>query len=259
MLLIHGTGASTHSWAGVFERLSGSCEVLAADLPGHAFSRCRPGTDLSLSGMASALDDLLKSEGFRPDVIIGHSAGAAIGIRLASMLPAGTTCLISLNGALRPLPAPSALVGSGIARMLSANPFIVHMLSKAALEPGRVAALIRSTGSEPSQPYLDLYVHLFSSPSHLRATLRMMASWDLSGLMGDLRSSGLPLIQITAAGDRAVSPRVADYVLAAYPKAQNVRLPHFGHLVHEEDPQAIAGLIMAQAGVSQAGERKQFA
>ena len=38
VLLLHGTGASTHSWRDVFPLLAAQCSVLALDFPGHAFT-----------------------------------------------------------------------------------------------------------------------------------------------------------------------------------------------------------------------------
>ena len=36
--LLHGTGASTHSWRGLLPRLAQNFRVLAIDLPGHGFT-----------------------------------------------------------------------------------------------------------------------------------------------------------------------------------------------------------------------------
>ncbi|NCW05385.1 MAG: alpha/beta fold hydrolase, partial [Rhodobacteraceae bacterium] len=38
VVFIHGTGASTHSWAPLIHELSELCQILAIDLPGHGFS-----------------------------------------------------------------------------------------------------------------------------------------------------------------------------------------------------------------------------
>ena len=42
-LLLHGTGASTHSWRDVAPLLARHAEVLSLDLPGHAFTGMPPG------------------------------------------------------------------------------------------------------------------------------------------------------------------------------------------------------------------------
>ena len=38
LLLLHGTGSATHSWAGLLPRLATRFRVIAPDLPGHGFT-----------------------------------------------------------------------------------------------------------------------------------------------------------------------------------------------------------------------------
>ncbi|MEL4403125.1 alpha/beta fold hydrolase, partial [Shewanella algae] len=55
ILLLHGTGAATHSWRGVMPLLARDFTVIAPDLPGHGFTRGRPRGGLTLPGMAGAV------------------------------------------------------------------------------------------------------------------------------------------------------------------------------------------------------------
>ena len=47
MLLLHGTGAATHSWRDLAPLLAMRFRVIVPDLPGHGFTRGRPATGLS--------------------------------------------------------------------------------------------------------------------------------------------------------------------------------------------------------------------
>ena len=95
ILLLHGTGASTHSWRDLAPILADRFTVLAPDLPGHGFTRSLPRQRMTLPGMARAVAGLLQNLGVAPALVAGHSAGAAI---LARM---------SLDG----LSTPSGVVG----------------------------------------------------------------------------------------------------------------------------------------------------
>ncbi|MBQ1767400.1 MAG: alpha/beta fold hydrolase, partial [Aquincola sp.] len=54
LLLLHGTGASSHSMAGLLPLLAERFTVVVPDLPGHAFTDALPGS-ASLPAMSRAL------------------------------------------------------------------------------------------------------------------------------------------------------------------------------------------------------------
>lgn len=245
VLLIHGTGASTHSWAGMFSRLSVRCDVLAFDLPGHAFTRCQGPGDSSLPGMALAVRQLLGQTGFFPDIIIGHSAGAAIAIRLASILTPPPRCAVSINGALRPLSGFAGLAGPALARAITLSPLMVQAIARGGGHRDRVARLIRSTGSDSSEPYLSIYTRLFAAPSHVRGTMQMMSDWDVSRIHSDLERARWPLVQITGDLDRAVPAYQAAALARRMENVIHVPLSGLGHLAHEEDAEKVAEMVLA--------------
>ena len=104
LLLLHGTGASTHSWRDVMPRLAGHYTVIAPDLPGHAFTIRPPSGSLSLPGMASAVAALLRKLDVKPVRAAGHSAGAAVLVRMAADRLFAPADLVSFNGAFFPFP-----------------------------------------------------------------------------------------------------------------------------------------------------------
>jgi len=79
LLLVHGTGAATHSWRDLLPLLARHYTVIAPDMPGHGFTRGRISGGQSLPGMAIALGELLAKLGHpAPAVIVGHSAMARL-------------------------------------------------------------------------------------------------------------------------------------------------------------------------------------
>eukprot|EP01031_Cornospumella_fuschlensis_P043289 gene43289-52912_t len=106
-LLIHGTGASTHSWRTLAPLLRAQFQVLTVDLPGHAFTGMPSGgptsPGLSLPGMARSLSALLAQLKTQPALVVGHSAGAAIAVRMCLDGLIAPRMVASLNGALVPL------------------------------------------------------------------------------------------------------------------------------------------------------------
>ena len=102
-LLLHGTGASTHSWRSLMPLLAPSHTLVAIDLPGHAFTETPPVGELTLQGMANAVATLVHTLHLDVSLLIGHSAGAAIGARMVLDGQLSPKHLIAINGAFLPL------------------------------------------------------------------------------------------------------------------------------------------------------------
>ena len=52
-LLLHGTGAATHSWRDVMPALATRFTVISCDLPGHGFTHANFGQRVTLPAMAA--------------------------------------------------------------------------------------------------------------------------------------------------------------------------------------------------------------
>ena len=247
LLLVHGTGASTHSWRDLMRPLGAHFTVLAADLPGHGFTTQAVGGS-SIRAMSESLAVLLKQLQFVPDYVVGHSAGAVI---LCSLALAGRIVprvIISINGAFLPLRGLAGMLFNPIAKMLASNSLLPRLLAHRAADSGRVKRVLLGTGSVVDPQGLELYCRLVRDPTHLAGALRMMADWDLQAFQQALPELRIPLVLIVAENDRAVAPHQSQAVRARVPSAAIVSLPGLGHLAHEEAPATVAAEIIRICG-----------
>lgn len=247
MLLVHGTGASTHSWRALTPLLAEHFTLIAMDLPGHGFTQCPPRRRLSLPGMAEAVAALVDVLGVKPAVLVGHSAGAAILIRCCLDGLLSPNAVISINGALLPFRGAAGYLFPPLAKLLFVNPLTPRILARRAADRERVVRLIRGTGSEIDAEGIDLYARLFASPAHVSAALGMMANWDLHRFARELPELGQALHLIVGENDRAVSLNDAERVARRVDGARLLRLPNLGHLAHEEAPAQVTELIVTSA------------
>lgn len=247
LLLIHGTGAATHSWRDVMPLLAKHFTVIAPDLPGHGFTQVTAGDRLSLPGMAADLGGLLRKLDIKPQIAIGHSAGAAIAARMCLAGRMAPDMLVSLNGAFMPFGGAANHLFSPLAKLLVLNPLVPRVFAWQASHDGAVDRLIANTGSTIDARGVALYRKLVRNPIHVAAALRMMASWKLEPLLHDLPRLASQLVLITAANDRSVSPSVAQQVRDILPSSVIERMSGLGHLAHEEAPQRIVDLVMHYA------------
>ena len=106
---------------------------------------------------------------------------------------------------------------------------------------------MRSTGSTLDEEGLAHYQRLLQSKRHVEATLKMMARWDLGTLRRDLVSLRTPLNLIVGVRDATVPPWQSDRVALLCENARVTRLDDLGHLAHEEAPERVHDVIMADA------------
>ncbi|MEH3148707.1 MAG: alpha/beta fold hydrolase [Methylobacterium frigidaeris] len=245
LLLLHGTGAATHSWRGLLAPLARDFRVIAPDLPGHGFTDPLPTP--SLPRVARAIADLLRALGATPQVVAGHSAGAAILARLCLDGTIAPRLLVGLNAAVKPFPGMAGLIFPAMARALFLNPVTPRVFAWTA-DRAAVERLILGTGSTLDRTGLDLYRRLFQKPAHVAGALGMMANWDLTALDRDLPRLALPMLLIVGGQDRTIAPEVSFGVadrLGGRPRLELLR--GLGHLAHEEKPEVVAALIRAAA------------
>lgn len=244
LLLLHGTGAATHSWRALLPLLAARFTVVAPDLPGHGFTTGRPAGGLSMVAMARAISALLSELGVAPRLIVGHSAGAAIAVRMtidAVVAPAG---IVGLNPALMPFPGIAAKLFPTLARLLFVNPFAPHIFAAMARQPGEAGRFLRrSTGSRIDAAGADYYQRLFATASHCAGAITMMADWDLDTLERDLPKLAVPLLLIHGEGDAMIPLSAVREAAARVPGARVEMLATLGHLAHEEDAARIAAAI----------------
>jgi len=244
IFLVHGTGASTHSWAGMLPQLAArGFRAVAVDLPGHGFTDLGSHQQSSLPGMARALAAVVGELGVAPALVVGHSAGAAVLIQMCidrTILPAG---VLSLNGALLPLNGLAGQFFAPAAKVLAKLPMVPTLFAWSAGERRRVQRLVEETGSVLSAKDVEHYHRLVRSPKHVAAALRMMANWDLAAFARMLPRLEAPLHLVACENDRTVPPAEANRVARHLPTAGVRRIPRLGHLGHEENPELFTDLI----------------
>jgi len=247
VVLVHGTGASSHSYGDLAQILSKAFTVVVPDLPGHGFTELPPTSRLSLPGIAGDLAELLKILKLKPVIVVGHSAGAAILIEMCLDGLIAPDAVVSLNGALRPFGSLAGQFFSPLAKLLVRNPFVPRLLAWRADNPAAVDRLIRNTGSQLDPKGLGYYARLFRCESHVAAALGMMSQWDLFTFEKRLGALNTPLVLVAGSRDRAISPEDVFRVRERRRKAEIVMLRGLGHLAHEERPEEIAEIIVKVA------------
>lgn len=243
ILLIHGAGGATQSFRGLFPLLAETRHVVAIDLPGQGFTQLGAQQRCGLDHMAEDIVSLCRSQGWQPEIVVGHSAGAAIALRMWELGLRPAKGIVGINAALGNFKGMAGWLFPFMAKALAVTPFSASLFAGAATRSS-VQNLVRGTGSTLDAEGQDLYFRLASDKGHVDATLSMMAQWSLDGLGARLPQIKAPVHLIIGLSDTAVPPEVGRTAATRLPDARVTELPNLGHLAHEEDPATIARLIL---------------
>ena len=242
LLLIHGAGGGTQSWRHLLPLLAEHYRVVAVDLPGQGFTRSGAWQRLGLAPMAQDLNALCADQGWVPQAIIGHSAGAAIALQMTlHMSPAPP--VIGINAALGNFKGIAGLLFPVMAKALAMTPWVARLFTASTSRPQSVTRLIEGTGSKLPEEELRWYRALIGDERHVDGTLAMMAQWDLNPLLRALPHHKAHVLLVVGDRDKAVPPSTSVDVAAKMPQATSLSLPGLGHLAHEEDAPAVLKAI----------------
>ena len=257
VLLIHGANANLNElWAPFAADLARDFHVIAMDRPGMGYST-RPRRAHTLAAQAKRAADVLRATGDGPAIIVGHSLGGAVALRLALDAPELVAGLVLLAPAATPFPGKPIWWAR-----LAATPLLGHIFC-ALIIPNLGPLISRANidqnflpGAAPDHYYEQSAVGLAFRPGAFRASAQ-----DVCALSAELAAQApnypeilAPAIIITAEKDRVLSPkRHARALAAALPAAELVIAPDCGHMPHQLRPDlALAAIrrVNAMAGVS---------
>ncbi len=157
LVLIHGTGASLHTWQGWTARLRRDVRVIRMDLPGFGLTGPEPSGDYSSAQYVRFLEGLAARLGLERFHLAGNSLGGLIAWRYAVAHPGQVGRLILVDAAGYPQQHPPLLVFR-----LAQIPLLSSLLAHMDPRPLVARSLRGSYGdaSKVTPDLIDLYSDL---------------------------------------------------------------------------------------------------
>ena len=242
LLLIHGTGASSHSWYPLIENLNLEFEILCLDLPGHGFTRALARQKKQLVIIVDQISLLLRTIDFYPNIIMGHSAGAAVAYELAKKIETKPNT-IAINAAFGQFSGLAGVAFPYFAKIASSTTIPARFLSLLASKEEIVRKLLASTGSIIPELQIKCYQYLFSNTEHVDGTLQMMADWDLGYFLDRLPEETAPIHFLVGDKDTTVPPHISKSWDQSMPNSSLTQFNGLGHLLHEESPSTVSSIL----------------
>jgi pimeloyl-ACP methyl ester carboxylesterase len=240
VLLLHGFGASLHTWDAWAITLEKTHRVIRVDLPGAALTGADPTGDYSDDRAVQLLVSLLDELQVPQAIVVGHSMGGRIAARLAARLAAQQPQRVSHLVLIAPDGAKAATSEDNAPK----SPGLVAQVLQIALPKALVRSGLASAYASPqtlSEATVDRYHDLLLAPQ-VRAAMLARLSQQPPAPSPDkwqpLAQVKAPVLLLWGEQDRLIAPARAQDFLRLMPQARLVLLPGVGHLPHEEAPAA---------------------
>lgn len=251
LLLVHGTGGGTHSWAAVTPELRRHFHLVNVDLPGHGFTRVpanveRARNPYALAGMARVLQYLLEHLGVRPDIVAGHSAGVSVLLRMTVDGLIAPSQIVGFCPALVAPPSWYIALVAPVLGLVVESDLMAASAARLAAGTRIVQQMLNSTGSRLTPQQLERYRFLCTRPSHVHAALAMMARWDLPALLRETGVLRTPLRLVAARGDRWIPLAPLSRAVQRLP-GMSLIVEEGGHLLPEERPEVVVRELLRPA------------
>lgn len=248
LVLIHGIGDSSATWAELIPDLARTHTVIAPDLLGHGASD-KPRADYSVAAYANGVRDLLATLDIESATLVGHSLGGGVAMQFAYQFPERTERLIlvsagGVGGEVNPVLRAVSLPGA-------------HLLLSTLRLPGmrlnvglflRLMRLLDADLAQDAPSLLNLVDALpdATSRSAFIRTLRAVVDWRgqaVTMLDRCYLTEGMPTMLLWGDRDSVVPVRHAHGAHAAMPGSRLEIFEGAGHFPFHSDPARFLALV----------------
>ncbi len=235
LFLIHGIGASRHSWDGLITRLRGEFRCISYDLRGHGKSP-KPAPPFTLDDLVDDLEALRAELGIERAHFAGHSLGGMIGpayalrhpARVASLGLYSTAAFRTADDAAKVKGVVAAMRAKGIAPVL-------ETLKERWFTP-EFAARRPEVIERRMQQVIDTDPEVFLSVFDIYAGTEM-APW--------IGRVAPPSLVLTGENDGGCPPRLNQAIAQAMPRAELCVLPRLRHAILLEAADEVAPPVLS--------------
>lgn len=235
LFLIHGIGASRHSWDGLVERLKGEFRCIGYDLRGHGKSPT-PRPPYTLEDLVEDLEALRAELGIERAHFMGHSLGGMIGPAYAREYPDRVISLGLLSTAAGRTADDSAKVKGVVAAMRQKGIApVLETLKDRWFTPEFAQArpdVIERRMKQVIETDPDVFLSVFDIYAETE-----MAPW--------LHEVDKPSLVLTGENDGGCNPRLNQFIAGQLPKSELVILPVLRHAILLEAADQVAPPALA--------------
>lgn len=240
LVLLHGFGASLHTWQPWAQALQDDFRVISLDQPGAGLSPPDIQADYTDARGVQLLLSLLDERGIARATLVGHSIGGRLAFRFAAAHPQRVDKLVLL--------APDGFASPGFEYGRTPDVPAVAGLVRYSLPRALVRQGLKPAYGDPArltEATVTRYHDLLLAPGARAALLQRLAQVLPTDPTATLQAVQAPTLLVWGERDQMIPVANARDFLRVMRNAQLVTVPGVGHLPQEEDPAAALPALRA--------------
>jgi pimeloyl-ACP methyl ester carboxylesterase len=234
ILLLHGTGASLHTWDGWTGILAREHRVIRFDLPGFGLTGPSPDGVYTIESYVDTVLAVADALGVQRFVLAGNSLGGYIAWATAALHPERVARLILVDAAGYPYESQSVPLGFRLARMPVLSVILRDVLPRKIVESS-----VRDVYGDPSKvtPQLvDRYFELNTRAGNRQALVARLDQTRPGSLAERVHDIRMPTLILWGARDHLIPLESGQRFAREIDGSRLVVFDGLGHVPHEEDP-----------------------
>lgn len=234
IVLLHGTGASLHTWDGWTRQLTRERRVIRFDLPGFGLTGPSPEGVYTIESYVDTVLALADTLGVQRFIVAGNSLGGYVAWATAVLHPQRVDQLILIDAAGYPFQSQSIPLAFRIARTPVLNVLMRDVLPRSVVESS-----LRNVYGDPSRVSPDLVDRYFDLATRAGNRAALVARFDQTtpgSLAERVREIQVPTLILWGGKDRLIPLEFGARFAREIHGSRLVVFDALGHVPHEEDP-----------------------
>ncbi len=233
LVLLHGTGASLHTWEDWTKELSTEYQIISIDLPGFGLTGKHYNNDYSIEAYITFLNSFLNKIGIDSFALAGNSLGGRIAWAYALEYPEQVKQLILID----PAGYPHVEEDPPLAFQLAKNPITSRLLLKVTPKFLFVKSIKDVYGNDDliTDELIDRYFKLYLRRGNRQAFIDRI-NQEYSNRTDELENIQMPTLIMWGKEDYWIPVSDAHRFKEKIPNAELIIYPKVGHVPMEEIP-----------------------
>ena len=242
IVLLHGTGASLHTWDGWTRELARERRVIRFDLPGFGLTGPSPDGVYTIESYVDTVLALADTLGVQRFIVAGNSLGGYVAWATAVLHPERVDRLILVDAAGYPFRSQSIPLAFRIAR----TP-VLNVLMRDVLPRSVVAASLRNVYGDPTRvtpALVDRYFDLATRAGNRAALVARFDQTTPGSLAERVPEIRVPTLILWGGKDRLIPLEFGARFARDIQGSRLVVFDTLGHVPHEEDPARTVAAVL---------------